>query len=118
MFVTAYDKYAVAAFEQGAVDYVMKPVTPARLVETVNLARSMGAKDVYVAVTHGVYTGPAIERIAALDVTQVASTNTVLVSEEKVKASNGKLAVLDVSPLFANAIANIHTGESVSTLFT
>ena len=36
VFVTAYDKYAVAAFEQGAVDYVMKPVTPARLVETVN----------------------------------------------------------------------------------
>ncbi len=25
VFVTAYDKYAVAAFEQGAVDYVMKP---------------------------------------------------------------------------------------------
>lgn len=35
VFVTAYDKYAVAAFEEGAVDYVMKPVTPERLVETV-----------------------------------------------------------------------------------
>jgi len=31
VFVTAYDSYAVAAFEQGAVDYVMKPFTPARL---------------------------------------------------------------------------------------
>lgn len=36
VFVTAYDNYAVAAFEQGAVDYVMKPLTPARLTETVN----------------------------------------------------------------------------------
>ena len=35
VFVTAYDKYAIAAFDQGAVDYVMKPVDPARLVETV-----------------------------------------------------------------------------------
>src|SRR5438128_700534 len=34
-FVTAYDKYAVAAFEQGAVDYVMKPFSPARLATTV-----------------------------------------------------------------------------------
>jgi DNA-binding LytR/AlgR family response regulator len=34
-FVTAYDKYAVAAFEQGAVDYVMKPFVPARLATTV-----------------------------------------------------------------------------------
>jgi DNA-binding LytR/AlgR family response regulator len=35
VFVTAYDKYAVAAFEQGAVDYVMKPFSPARLATTV-----------------------------------------------------------------------------------
>ncbi|WP_412026895.1 ribose-phosphate diphosphokinase [Deinococcus yunweiensis] len=92
--------------------------TAGSLVETVNIARSLGAKDVYVAVTHGVYSGPAIQRIANLDVTQVASCNTVLVSPEKMAASNGKLAVLDVAPLFANAISNIHTGASVSTLFT
>ena len=35
VFVTAYDKYAVAAFEHGAVDYVMKPFEDARLAETV-----------------------------------------------------------------------------------
>jgi len=35
VFVTAYDEHAVAAFEQGAVDYVLKPVTPARLFTTV-----------------------------------------------------------------------------------
>jgi DNA-binding LytR/AlgR family response regulator len=34
-FVTAYDQYAVAAFEEGAVDYVMKPVTMPRLTTTV-----------------------------------------------------------------------------------
>jgi DNA-binding LytR/AlgR family response regulator len=31
VFVTAYDQFAVAAFEEGAVDYVMKPLTAARL---------------------------------------------------------------------------------------
>ena len=92
--------------------------TAGSLVETVSIARSMGAKDVYVAVTHGVYSGPAIERIAALDVTQVASCNTVLVPQDKLDRAGGKLAVLDVAPLFASAIANIHTGASVSTLFT
>ena len=35
VFVTAFDKYAIAAFEQGAVDYVMKPFTPARLATTI-----------------------------------------------------------------------------------
>ena len=35
VFVTAYDKYAIADFEEGAVDYVMKPFSPARLATTV-----------------------------------------------------------------------------------
>ena len=35
VFVTAYDKYAVAAFEQGAIDYVMKPFSAARLATTI-----------------------------------------------------------------------------------
>jgi DNA-binding LytR/AlgR family response regulator len=35
VFVTAYDRYAVEAFERGAIDYVLKPAAPARLAETV-----------------------------------------------------------------------------------
>ena len=35
VFVTAYDKYAVAAFEQGAIDYVLKPFSMARLSDSV-----------------------------------------------------------------------------------
>ena len=34
VFVTAYNQYAIAAFEEGAVDYVMKPFSPARLATT------------------------------------------------------------------------------------
>lgn len=34
VFVTAYDEYAVAAFEQGALDYLLKPVEAARLAQT------------------------------------------------------------------------------------
>lgn len=36
VFVTAYDQYAVAAFEHGAADYVMKPISPARLYTACN----------------------------------------------------------------------------------
>jgi DNA-binding LytR/AlgR family response regulator len=34
-FITAYDQYAVDAFEQGAIDYVLKPITPARLLTSI-----------------------------------------------------------------------------------
>lgn len=39
VFVTAYDQHAVAAFEAGAIDYVLKPVSPARLFTTVSRLR-------------------------------------------------------------------------------
>jgi len=39
VFVTAYDSYAVTAFEQGAVDYVMKPLTGARIAHSVERLR-------------------------------------------------------------------------------
>jgi len=40
VFVTAYDEYAVAAFEQGAIDYVLKPISAARLFTTVQRLKS------------------------------------------------------------------------------
>ena len=44
VFVTAYDRYAVEAFERGALDYVLKPAAPARLAETVKrLQARLGA---------------------------------------------------------------------------
>jgi DNA-binding LytR/AlgR family response regulator len=39
VFVTAYDRYAVAAFEAQAMDYLLKPVQPARLLKTVQKAQ-------------------------------------------------------------------------------
>jgi DNA-binding LytR/AlgR family response regulator len=39
VFVTAYDQYAVRAFEQGAVDYLLKPVDPERVATTVRRLR-------------------------------------------------------------------------------
>jgi DNA-binding LytR/AlgR family response regulator len=40
VFVTAYDEYAVAAFEQGALDYLLKPVEPERLAQTAQRVKS------------------------------------------------------------------------------
>lgn len=40
VFVTAYDRYAVEAFERGAIDYVLKPVAAERLAETVRRLKS------------------------------------------------------------------------------
>lgn len=40
VFVTAYDQYAINAFEEGAIDYILKPVEPARLLKTIKRLKS------------------------------------------------------------------------------
>ena len=73
-----------------------------------------GAKAVYVAATHGIFSPPAFDRIEASPVAEVIVTNTLPVPEER---RHGKLHVLSVAPLFAHAIQNVYEDESVSELF-
>ena len=40
VFVTAYNQYAIDAFEQGAVDYLLKPIEPKRLANTIERLQS------------------------------------------------------------------------------
>jgi DNA-binding LytR/AlgR family response regulator len=47
VFVTAYEQYAVQAFEQGAIDYLVKPIDPARLADTVERLRHQLAAPVH-----------------------------------------------------------------------
>lgn len=91
--------------------------TAGSLTEAVRTAKQAGATDVYVAVTHGVYVGPAMDRIRELDAVEVVSTNTVDVPDWKIEQSGGKLKVLSVANLFAETIRRVHTGVSVSSLF-
>jgi ribose-phosphate pyrophosphokinase len=90
--------------------------TAGSLVEAVKAVRDAGAREIRVAVTHGVYVGPAVDRIKTLDAIEVVSTDTVFVTPEKVTGTN-KLKVVSVAPLFAEAIQRIHTGDSISTMF-
>jgi len=85
------------------------------LAETVNAIRRFDVRDIYAAATHGVLSGPAPERIRAMDVREVVVTNTVHVPTQK---RDDKVTVLSVAPLFGEAIKRIHTGESVSALFS
>lgn len=73
-----------------------------------------GAREIYVACTHPVLSGPAVERLAALPVREVVVTDTVPVPPHK-RWPN--LVVLSVAPLIAEAMRRIHSGESITSLF-
>ena len=52
VFVTAYDQYAIDAFERGAVDYLLKPIEPERLAATVQRLQARGAQARFAELQH------------------------------------------------------------------
>lgn len=73
-----------------------------------------GAKRVFACCTHPVLSGAAIERLGKSCVEEVVVTNTIPLTENQ---KSGKITVLSVAPLLADAIQRIHADRSVSELF-
>ncbi len=78
------------------------------------LLEKEGAREIYVAATHGVLCGPAIERLQEAPIDGVVVTDTVPVPQEK---RIEKLTVLSVAPILGEAVKRIHQDESISEIF-
>lgn len=74
-----------------------------------------GAKKVYACATHGVLSGPAIERIEASNITELVLLDTIPYPNDQPECS--KIKYLPVAPVFAEAITRIYEEVSISSLF-
>lgn len=88
--------------------------TAGTIVNAANALKEFGAKDVYACCTHGVLSGPAIERIENSAISELIVLDTIQLPEEK---KIDKIKIKSVSPLFGDAIKKIFANESVSQLF-
>ena len=73
-----------------------------------------GAKEVYACATHGVLSGPAIERIQESPIKELIILDTIKVPEDKMI---DKIKTIPVAPVFAEAIERIYEDKPVSPLF-
>ena len=89
--------------------------TAGTLVEATAALRRAGAQRVFAGATHAVLSGPAMQRLAASELTQLVVTDTIPLGP-KAQAWDG-IHVLSVAPLLGEAIKRIHCDESVSSLF-
>jgi ribose-phosphate pyrophosphokinase len=89
--------------------------TAGTLSQAANALMDKGASRVYAYATHGVLSGPAIDRIEASPLAEVTVTDTIPLSER----SRGcqKIKQLSVARLLGEAIKRIHHGDSISSLF-
>ena len=81
------------------------------MTEATALLLERGAREVHVAATHAVLSGPAVERLRESPIAQVVVTDTIPVPPDK---RQPKLTVLSVAPMIGETIQRIHTGTSVS----
>jgi ribose-phosphate pyrophosphokinase len=88
--------------------------TGGTMAEAVHALKRLGANDVYICATHALLSGPAVERLSAAPVTEVAVTNTIALPPERHFPT---LKVLSIAGLLAKAIGYTHSDQSVSALF-
>jgi len=79
------------------------------------LVKKKGAREIHVAATHGVFAGPAIERIQNSPIDSVVITDSIPIAPENMF---DKLKVLSVAPMLGEAIKRIHQHESISEIFS
>ena len=88
--------------------------TAGSLVAAATTLKTKGAEQVYACATHGLFSGPAYDRIANSCIEEVVVTNAVPVPLAR---QTGKVKVLSVGPLFAQTINNVYNNGSVASLF-
>ncbi len=89
--------------------------TAGTLMQVVNALEREGVHEIYACATHGVLSGPAVERIRDSSLTEVVITDTIPLPPQKRLA---KIRQLSVAPLIGEAIRRIHDAESVGALFS
>jgi ribose-phosphate pyrophosphokinase len=89
--------------------------TAGTLTQAAKALKENGASSIYACATHGVLSGPAIERINNSDIEEIVLTDTIPLGDKG--QQTGKVRMLSVADLLAEAIRRIHEDESVSSLF-
>ncbi len=88
--------------------------TAGTIVSAADALKAAGAKEVYAACTHPIFSPPAIERIRESAIKEIVCTNTIELPEEK---KCDKVVQLSIAPLFSQGILNIVQDVPLSSLF-
>lgn len=89
--------------------------TAGTLCKAADVLMESGAEEVHAYITHGVMSGPAVERVTASKLKSLVLTDSIAATPEVAAAPN--IRVVPLAPIFAQAILNIWGGTSVSSLF-
>jgi ribose-phosphate pyrophosphokinase len=91
--------------------------TGSSIMQAVRVVKENGAVDVYLAFVHAIFSSDAAPRLAALPIKRIITTDTVPVTDDKLKLLQDRITVLSVSQLLGEVIRRAHEGRSVGEMF-
>lgn len=91
--------------------------TAGSVAQAVKVVKDHGARDVYLAFIHSIFSSDAVKRLAALPIKHIITTDTAPIPTRKMKLLEGRLTILSIAPMLGEVIQRAHEGRSVGEMF-
>jgi ribose-phosphate pyrophosphokinase len=91
--------------------------TGGSIAQAVSVVKNNGARDVYLAFIHPIFSRNAAQRLADLPIKQIITTDTVTIPEAKLEPLRDRITILSIAPMIGEVIRRAHEGRSVGEMF-
>jgi len=91
--------------------------TGGSIAQAVSVVKKNGARSIYLAFIHPIFSKDAAQRLADLPIKHVITTDTVAIPARKMKPLEGRITILSIAPLLGEVIRRAHEGRSVGEMF-
>jgi ribose-phosphate pyrophosphokinase len=91
--------------------------TGGSIAQAVSVVKDSGARDIYMAFIHPIFSRDAAKRLAELPLKHIITTDTVSIPDDKLNPLHERLTVLSIAPLLGEVIRRAHEGRSVGEMF-
>ena len=91
--------------------------TGGSIAQAVDVVKKHGARDIYLAFIHPIFSKNAAQTLANLPIKRIITTDTVSISPEKMNPLEGRITILSIAPMLGEVIRRAHEGRSVGEMF-
>ena len=91
--------------------------TGGSIAQAVNVVKNNGARDIYLAFIHPIFSSNAAQRLAELPIKRIITTDTVTIPSDKMRLLEDRVTILSVAPMLGEVIRRAHEGRSVGEMF-
>ena len=91
--------------------------TGGSIAQAIGVVKNHGARDVYLAFIHPIFSRNAAQRLAELPIKRIITTDTVSIPEEKMRPLADRITILSIAPMVGEVIRRAHEGRSVGEMF-